>query len=60
MENDGLGVYVEPIIELAKKYVSSERIVNLTGKNIKDLYDQIDKGHPVWVINNSTFSIVRF
>ncbi|MBD8047846.1 C39 family peptidase [Clostridium sp. N37] len=58
LANDGLGVYVEPIIELAKKYVSSERIVNLTGKNIKDLYDQIDKGHPVWVINNSTFQLL--
>lgn len=57
-DNDGLGVYVEPIIDLAEKYVSPERIINLTGKSMKDLYDQIDQGHPVWVINNSSFQVL--
>ena len=41
-----LGVYVEPITELAKSMFFRKN-ENLTGKNIKDLYDQIDKGHPV-------------
>lgn len=58
LNNNGLGVYVEPIIDLAKKYVSSERVINLTGKNIRDVYDQIDKGRPVWVINNSNFQLL--
>lgn len=53
--NPGLGVYVEPIIELARLYVSGEKIVNLSGKEPKDLYEIIDKGLPVWVITNSLF-----
>jgi uncharacterized protein YvpB len=57
-DNHGLGVYVEPIIDLAEKYVSSERVINLTGKSMKDLYDQIDQGHPVWVINNWSFQLL--
>ncbi len=57
-DNPGLGVYVEPIIELAQKYVSHQRIINLTGKSMRDLYDQIDQGHPVWVINNVNFQVL--
>ncbi|WP_291578870.1 C39 family peptidase [Clostridium sp. UBA6640] len=57
-DNDGLGVYVEPIIDLAEKYVAPQRIINLTGKNMRDLYDQIDKGHPVWVITNANYRVL--
>ena len=52
----GLGVYVEPIIELAKQYVPAERIVNVSKKPIEHLYSAIDKSYPVWLITNSWFN----
>lgn len=53
-DNPGLGVYVKPIYKLANQYLP-DRIVDLTGKPIENLYDMIDKGSPVWVITNSRF-----
>jgi uncharacterized protein YvpB len=53
--NPGLGVYVEPIINLAKNYVPESEIINLTGNNPEDLYQMIDSGFPVWIITNATF-----
>ncbi|MEH6943214.1 C39 family peptidase [Bacillus sp. JJ722] len=54
-ENDGLGVYVDPIIQLAELYVDPDRIVNITGTTANHLYDAVDNGYPVWVITNSWF-----
>ncbi len=54
-DRDGLGVYVEPIIDLAEQYVDEERLINLTGHAPENLYAQINKGRPVWVIINSEF-----
>jgi uncharacterized protein YvpB len=51
----GLGVYNEPIQELAEKYLPY-RVVNLTGYDFSYIYKMLDKGMPVWVITNSWFS----
>ncbi|WP_232713453.1 C39 family peptidase [Bacillus xiapuensis] len=55
LKHDGLGVYVEPIIDLAKQYVNEDQIVNLTGKAPEDLYQAVEKGLPVWVIINARY-----
>ncbi|WP_230199566.1 C39 family peptidase [Bacillus testis] len=55
LNKPGLGVYVEPIIELAKHYVPKRKIVDLTGKDPEDLYHAVSKGNPVWVITNARF-----
>ncbi|MFS0782623.1 C39 family peptidase [Bacillus sp. 1P06AnD] len=55
LDKSGLGVYVEPIIELAEKYVPKRKIVNLTAKDPEDLYHAVEKGHPVWVITNARY-----
>ncbi|WXB93687.1 C39 family peptidase [Bacillus sp. FJAT-52991] len=51
----GLGVYVEPIIALTKQYVNEDRLINLTGQTPEDLYAQINKERPVWVIINAEY-----
>ncbi|WP_459503827.1 C39 family peptidase [Bacillus sp. C1] len=50
----GYGVYHEPIFKLAEKYVP-EKVIDLTGKEIEDIYKIISSGSPVWVIANTTF-----
>ncbi|KIL27537.1 hypothetical protein B4133_3296 [Bacillus altitudinis] len=57
MENGpGLGVYHEPIYQLAKKYAGNQA-VDLTGKPVKKaIYQSLEKGYPVWVITTSTFA----
>ncbi|HDX9707752.1 TPA: C39 family peptidase [Bacillus thuringiensis] len=54
-DENGLGAYVEPIIELAKKYVSNKKVLNLSHTEPKHLYETIDKGLPVWVLSNAKF-----
>ena len=55
-EESGLGVYIDPIIELAEQYVDSSQIVNLIGQSTDALYAAIDEGSPVWILTNSWFS----
>ncbi|MDM5153484.1 C39 family peptidase [Bacillus sp. DX1.1] len=50
----GYGVYHEPIFELAERYVP-EKTIDLTGRDIEDIYKVISSGSPVWVIANTTF-----
>lgn len=50
----GYGVYYPPIYELAQKYIY-DRAVNLSNKDLKTIYQFIDRGAPVWVIVNSKF-----
>ncbi|MBO1626977.1 hypothetical protein COE15_08970 [Bacillus cereus] len=50
----GYGVYHQPIFKLAEKYVP-EKTINLTGREIEDIYKVISSGSPVWVIANTTF-----
>ncbi|WP_144514440.1 C39 family peptidase [Bacillus thuringiensis] len=51
----GLGVYIEPILELAKLYVPDEKVVDLSHKEPEHIYKMIDQGNPVWVITNALF-----
>ena len=53
-ENDGYGVYNEPIYDLFKQYVGGYAL-NLTGADFNDLYYYINKNSPVWVIINTRF-----
>ncbi|HEK9101162.1 C39 family peptidase [Bacillus pfraonensis] len=50
----GYGVYHGPIFKLAEKYMP-EKTIDLTGKDIQDIYKVISSGSPVWVIANTTF-----
>ncbi|MCW9134609.1 C39 family peptidase [Bacillus paramycoides] len=50
----GYGVYHQPIFTLAEKYVP-EKVINLTGREVQDVYKVISSGSPVWVIANTTF-----
>lgn len=51
----GLGVYVEPILELAKLYVPDEKVLDLSHKEPEHIYNMVDQGQPVWVITNALF-----
>lgn len=54
-DKPGLGVYVEPILELAKLYVPKEKVKNLSHKEPQQIYKTIDQGFPVWVLTNARF-----
>jgi len=51
----GYGVYHEPLFQLAKKYLPN-KAVDLTGKNIEEIYKSIKAGQPVVMITNATFA----
>lgn len=50
----GYGAYHKPIYKLAQRYLG-ERAIDLTGKDIENIYKQIRSGIPVLVVTNSTF-----
>lgn len=50
----GLGVYNEPIMELAETYLPG-KMVNLTGQAFEELKIPLSDGRPVWVIINSQY-----
>ncbi|MDR4943190.1 C39 family peptidase (plasmid) [Bacillus sp. N5-665] len=54
-DKPGLGVYVEPILELGKLYVTEEKVKNLSHKEPQQIYEAIDQGLPVWVLTNALF-----
>ncbi|MEH7461337.1 C39 family peptidase [Bacillus thuringiensis] len=51
----GYGVYHQPIFQLAQKYVP-DKAVDLSGRDVKDLYKVLSAGSPVWIIANTTFN----
>ncbi|WP_174734599.1 C39 family peptidase [Mesobacillus harenae] len=57
MDQDGFGVYHEPIVELAESYLPG-KIIDLTGKKFDAVLDKLDQGKPVVVIVTSTFDKV--
>ncbi|MED3779494.1 C39 family peptidase [Heyndrickxia sporothermodurans] len=50
----GLGVYVQPIIELANKYLPG-KIVNLTKSSFDELKIPLSNGQPIWIIINTQY-----
>ncbi|MEK3887666.1 C39 family peptidase [Bacillus sp. FSL K6-3431] len=50
----GLGVYHEPIMELAEKYLPG-KIVNLSNQSFDELKIPLSDARPVWVIINSQY-----
>jgi uncharacterized protein YvpB len=51
----GLGVYHDPIEELAEKYLPN-RIIDFTGSDFDSVLASLSIGHPVWVITNVTYN----
>ncbi|WP_166704568.1 C39 family peptidase [Bacillus albus] len=51
----GYGVYHGPLFQLAKQYLPN-KAVDLTGKNIEELYKSVKSGQPVVMITNATFA----
>jgi uncharacterized protein YvpB len=54
IEEPGYGVYHKPIFKLGQKYMPNQ-LMDLTGRDIRDIYKAISMGSPVWVIINATF-----
>lgn len=50
----GLGVYHEPIAELAEKYLPG-LVKDLTGTDFQELKTHLSDGRPVWVITNTEY-----
>jgi glucan-binding YG repeat protein len=53
----GLGVYHGPIYELAEKYLPN-RMIDFTGSPFEEIYQYLNNGKSVWVINNTLFDTV--
>ncbi|PFB54238.1 hypothetical protein CN404_10760 [Bacillus thuringiensis] len=51
----GYGVYHGPLFQLAEKYLPN-KAVDLTGKNIEEIYKRVKAGQPVVMITNATFA----
>lgn len=51
----GYGVYHGPLFRLAEKYLPN-KAVDLTGKNIEEIYKSVKAGQPVVMITNATFA----
>ncbi|GAB6620677.1 C39 family peptidase [Bacillus cereus] len=51
----GYAVYHGPLFQLAEKYLPN-KAVDLTGKNIEEIYKSIKAGQPVVMITNATFA----
>lgn len=51
----GYGVYHEPLFQLANKYLPN-RAVDLTGKNINEIYKAVKEGESVVMITNATYA----
>lgn len=53
-DTPGLGVYHGPIAALAEEY-AGERVRDFSGEDFSTIIDELNKGHPVWVIINATY-----
>ncbi|QFX98298.1 peptidase C39 family protein [Bacillus cereus] len=51
----GYGVYHGPLFQLAEKYLPN-KAVDLTGKNIEEIYKSVKAGKPVVMITNAAFA----
>lgn len=53
-ENPGIGVYHEPIADLARTYLDN-RIYDFSGQDFSEIIHQLNQNRPVWVIINTTY-----
>lgn len=53
-EEPGLGVYHQPIKELAERYLPNQ-IIDLTGSDFDELKIYLSSGSPIWVIINTAY-----
>lgn len=53
-DKPGLGVYHQPIKELADQYLPG-KMIDLTGSEFDDLKIHLSDGRPVWVIINTAY-----
>ncbi|WP_164988993.1 C39 family peptidase [Fictibacillus sp. S7] len=51
----GYGVYHKPIAQLANLYLPN-KIIDFSGSNFEKIYKYLDKGTPIWAINNVMFN----
>ncbi|TCP24964.1 uncharacterized protein YvpB [Scopulibacillus darangshiensis] len=56
-DKPGLGVFHSPIANLARDYLG-DRVVDMTGEDWDAVQEQVDTGHPVWVVVTSTYQRV--
>jgi uncharacterized protein YvpB len=56
-DGPGLGVYHEPIFQLAKSYAGN-RVEDLTHQSFYSLIKKVAQGEPVWIITTSSFAPV--
>ena len=54
-ENPGLGVYHQPIAQLAKEYIDPQLVRDFTGNDFSEIIRQLNEKRPVWVIINATY-----
>ena len=47
---DGLGVYIDPIIDVAMNYMNEENVINVSKIHMSQLLTYLDQGYPVQVI----------
>ncbi len=52
----GLGVYIEPIYDLASQYVDG--LYNITGSSFEEVLNFVGKGSPAIVITTTNFNVV--
>lgn len=53
-KNPGYGVYHQPIMELAERYLPGQ-IINLTDRSFEDLQLYLSNEVPIWVVINTTY-----
>ncbi len=57
LEEPGLGVYHDPIFDLAEHYLPN-RIIDLTGFDFEEILIHLKDGKPIWVIANTWYNYV--
>ncbi|WP_408868960.1 C39 family peptidase [Brochothrix campestris] len=57
-DTPGIGVYHEPIATLAKQYVASDRVRDISGESFEKVLAAVLEGYPVWIITTSSFTPV--